>query len=1344
MAAQHFYHGDIWQDVRLYLAEAPTSHDKSIKITASLLIICLLSHLPTTLGAVAAQNNRQSPTLCRLKLFFVVILMFFETLNLFARYTLPSLSTTFSPAVAALNFFLACATFSVIDISAKRPFSRLPACLFLLFGTVSSFSQCQSYYQTHLRYFASASMLAGCCCRVMLLVLQMLPGQLVPKLTPRWISPYISWYEELTTLLQSAFFAMFRAFPSPDSVQELELELDPHPLSEVFSKIWRETDERSKNRLFTVCVRTVSWLLFLGILPHLLTTAVLLSQPLLLKRIIVFVGVAAPDSETRWTLVMSVFIICFGSAVSRACYHHLSHRMHVALRGALLLQIFQKIHRLGQNQAKLSAARSLIGDDVSVICAHLQLVYQFLNDTIYIVLGFILMWILAGRACLVSTSIMAMSVIFRVLLQSSFLKAQSDLAECSRKRLDDTRSALSQLPLIKMLGLRSVVVAGLYALRRTEVQRIQAFFDKRSLSQLADVAVDVVTPTILSLGFYLTTDRVAPEKLFPSLALSVHLQIALHTSLHVGGSAVSCVELAISPEGREEPVLQNIHFHVEKGAVTVCIGPGSSGKSTFLQALAGQANILEGSLFVNKAEVAYCDQDPYLANVSIRDNITAGLDFDSERYDLVLRLCLLHHDIEKLDEGDAYATGDNGVNLSRGQRHRVALARALYSQVETVVIDDLFGSLDRKSATSILYLLCGKDDGFLRREKRTVFFSTYLVDCFDITDQVLIFDGLGNAMLRNNTEVDPEFRNMLEGLSSPRELNPEEEDHKQLAGILRSRRIRKSFNATVPQPMIRRYDPLSGIPVFDGEFTNRWPTKLVIMSMFFITIGENVTEYLTPIWVDFYPNDIKFPLGFVLVSLITAGFAVLNSKMKSRIMIPNNAKYLDETISRKIFSSTLAYLGAVDQDNLLQQVSSFVNMAGDLPAQHSFLSYMIFHVLFRSFSIISGVRSGIALLPLLGISAYSIVHFNRRSSRQLQHFSTQAEKKLGQRFLETVNGVKHTRAFGRLDRDLASAFEVVDTSQRCHALECLALAFSRGEMALADAHDLRDAIQNIPMEDHQSGIDVPASWPEHGEVIFENVTASYSTKQASNPALRGVSLAVGPGEKLAIAGRTGSGKSSLLLALLGFLHYEGTIKIDGIDISTINRDALRSRVITLTYDPLQLPTTVRKNLLPFDFQYSASGDAGLEDETLCRVLSDLGIWKPISRQGGLNAYLPTVQLSRSEMQLFGIARAIMQRMGRGGKLILMDEATSALDAATDKRIQGALAAAFPGCTFMIITHRQITIRDAEKFLELQDGAVASFIDTRQVREEDVDEARVSYNQLAESAGGGTLEYKPPG
>ncbi|KAJ6782804.1 hypothetical protein PWT90_09674 [Aphanocladium album] len=900
-----------------------------------------------------------------------------------------------------------------------------------------------------------------------------------------------------------------------------------------------------------------------------------------------------------------------------------------------------------------------------------------------------------------------------------------------------------------MLGLRSVVVEGLQAARRNELGRLEILHGRRFFILLASVVFDNVTPGVLCLGFsLLAADGITPERVYPSLALSVPLQIALYTGMQkygwmeqlfaalkrvesfllqpnftdsrtvtgLGRHAVRCVKLAISPEGCEEAILRNMNFSINKATVTVCIGRSSSGKSTFLQALAGEAKIVEGLLYIESAEVAYCDQDPWLGNVSIRENIVAGLDFDSVRYESVLRLCFLHRDIAKLEEGDAYVTGANGINLSVGQRHRVSLARALYSRVEIIIIDDLWGSLDRKTATSILYLLCGKESGFLRQEKRTVILSTYLVESFDVADQVLIFDGLGNAMLRNRANVDSEFRGMLDNLNSPHELNPEEEDYKQLAAILRSRQIRETFNKTALQPSrLKRFEPLTGICTFNDKVSTRRSTFLLMIYNCPVSATENLTEYLTSIWLEFHASDIRFPILLICIALSNALFAFFRGRLISRVMVPNNSRYLDEPLIRQIFRSTVAYLGAVDHGHLLQH----------------------------------------------------------RASRQLKYFNAKADEKLGRKFLEIVDGIKCARPFGRREHNLIEAFALVNQSQTwhyanlcrqgsmlflcdlhtafsltmlvflatrrplassqlsiglsfwsslcmSHALDCLAGKFSDTEAFLLKAHEVQDLVQNIPVEDHDSGINVSTSWPERGEVVFERVTANYrSMINTTNPALREISFSVGSGEKLAIAGRTGSGKTSLLLALLGFLHYQGTIRIDGVDISTINRDALR-------------------NLLPFDFQYSASGAARIDDETMRGILSDLGIWGTLSRQGGFDALLPAVQLSRSEMQLFGIARAILQRMGRGGKLILMDEATSALDKATDRRVQGALTAAFPGCTFLIITHRQITVGDAQKFLELEDGAVRSFRDARQIPEEDARETQVSHNQLAESAGGGAV------
>ena len=106
-----------------------------------------------------------------------------------------------------------------------------------------------------------------------------------------------------------------------------------------------------------------------------------------------------------------------------------------------------------------------------------------------------------------------------------------------------------------------------------------------------------------------------------------------------------------------------------------------------------------------------------------------------------------------------------------------------------------------------------------------------------------------------------------------------------------------------------------------------------------------------------------------------------------------------------------------------------------------------------------------------------------------------------------------------------------------------------------------------------------AAWPTKGDVEFEHITASYGDEAV--PVLRNVSLTVRGGEKLGIVGRTGAGKSSLAAALLGFLELDaGTIRIDNVDISTLDVDELRRRVSTIPQEPIAFRGTVRSNLDP--------------------------------------------------------------------------------------------------------------------------------------------------------------------
>jgi ATP-binding cassette, subfamily C (CFTR/MRP), member 1 len=143
----------------------------------------------------------------------------------------------------------------------------------------------------------------------------------------------------------------------------------------------------------------------------------------------------------------------------------------------------------------------------------------------------------------------------------------------------------------------------------------------------------------------------------------------------------------------------------------------------------------------------------------------------------------------------------------------------------------------------------------------------------------------------------------------------------------------------------------------------------------------------------------------------------------------------------------------------------------------------------------------------------------------------------------------------------------------------------------------------------------PADWPERGSISVSNVSAYYDDHRV----LSDVNLDITPGEKVAICGRTGSGKSTLV-ALLLRLHEpsNGTIKVDGVDISHIPLRTLRKQLVALPQDPLFLSGTVRQNLDPFEMS---------KDNTIWECIQKTGLKELIEDKGGLDADLNTDWLS---------------------------------------------------------------------------------------------------------------------
>lgn len=146
-----------------------------------------------------------------------------------------------------------------------------------------------------------------------------------------------------------------------------------------------------------------------------------------------------------------------------------------------------------------------------------------------------------------------------------------------------------------------------------------------------------------------------------------------------------------------KPVLKAITMRVQNGDLCAVVGRVGSGKSTLCSAILNETLLESGEISV-KGKVAYAAQSPWILNASLRDNIVFGLPMDHVRYQKVLKVCQLSHDLEMLEDGDLTEIGEKGINLSGGQKQRISVARATYASAsgaaDTIILDDPLSALD--------------------------------------------------------------------------------------------------------------------------------------------------------------------------------------------------------------------------------------------------------------------------------------------------------------------------------------------------------------------------------------------------------------------------------------------------------------------------------------------------------------------------------------------------------------------------------------------------------------------------------------------------------------------------
>ncbi|KAL3666867.1 hypothetical protein V7S43_007816 [Phytophthora oleae] len=1230
-------------------------------------------------------------------------------------------------------------------------------------------------------------------------------------------------------------------------------QLDPYNraanVSRQFTDAWEKQTRSGKPSLVWALGKAFGFKFVVAGFLKLIHDSLQFVGPIIIKDIIAYLSDPTAPLSEGLTYAAVIFVSGVVQSFALRQYFFYCYETGLQFRSAIVTAVFEKSMVLSA-AARQQRTSGEITNLMSIDAQRLQDMTPYLHAVWYaafqIIVSCVLLWQQIGVATFAGVAVILLIIPLMTVISKAMRKLQQRLMQVKDERIKICVEVLSGIKVVKLKAWENSFGQRVMKFRDEELARLRTYVFARSgsntifsfvpsLVTVVSFSAYVLLGHTLDVGTALTSLALFNILRFPLFMLPQVLNNVVEASVSfdrlrsyflaeervkVGDGDLTDVGISVqgadfkwdaappaedakkTDDKKEEeealvtpvaegPTLRHIDFSAKKGELHAIVGHVGSGKSTLLSGVLGDARCSAGSV-AYRGKVAYVSQQPFIQNATVRDNITFGLAFNADKYEEALRVSSLKKDLRILTAGDRTEIGEKGINLSGGQRTRVAIARAVYQDADIYLLDDILSAVDSHVGADIFNECIKKT----LKDKLVVLVThslSFVNQCDEIT---VIADGriaehgsykklmakknllaqMVSNYVENENEEDGENATSAESLEDDSADSNDEEDlaitgRRKSSESRMHRRSRLSTRSDDSQAGVEEEGQLmveedrsvgdvswSVYRVWINAFGGMCAAFMVVFGFF---AAQGLT-LLATVWISYWSEEAsKYPdsqMYYVYVyMLINLAYAVL---LFIRVVLLylgslHASRLLFNKLLNRILRAPTSFFDTTPLGRIVNRMSKDIyTLDESIPGTVVGLLNTIVSVMITLITISYVTPIFMLILAPVLAGYYCSQRYFIKTSRELQRLDSISRSPIFALLSETLDGLSTIRAFGVESNFIGHNNYLLDTNQRAYFLNftincwlalrlefvgtCIAAAAA---FAAVLAHGTNAAegtafagivgvsltyaftitqplnwtvrmvsqlqTQMVSIERIQTYTEMPTEaalestaaqkpaleWPTAGAISFNRVDLRY--RPGLPRVLRGLTFSVNAKEKIGIVGRTGAGKSSLIVGLMRLVELDaGSITIDGVDISKIGLHDLRSNIAIIPQDPVLFSGTVRSNLDPFD------------------QFSDDQIWTSVKRASLTKAVISLDDVvdekgsnfSVGERQLLSIARALLKR----SRVILMDEATASIDPETDRQIQQSIREEFRDCTTLTIAHRINTILDSDRILVMEKGSVAEF------------------------------------